>query len=132
MLPLIVEESESLRNRRWLKADPQMVVWWGTSIECVSAICRKEREGTMSDIEAGLAIGMLRDLESAWHEIAPGSDVKKTAVRLLRVHPLRAADACQLAAALVVAERAPENLPFVCGDHLLNRAAEREGFTVLA
>ena len=50
-------------------------------------------------------------------------------IRLLRVHPLRMADAFQLAAAIVAAENHPASLQFVTLDDRLGQAAEREGFT---
>jgi hypothetical protein len=50
---------------------------------------------------------------------------------MLARHPLRAADACQLAAAWVAAEGQPETLPVVTLDGRLAAAAEREGFPVL-
>ena len=50
------------------------------------------------------------------------------AQRLLRLHPLRAADALQLAAAVVASEHEPRSLDFVCLDERLAAAASREGF----
>lgn len=47
---------------------------------------------------------------------------------MLRVHPLRAADAAQLAAAFVAAERHPSSLEFVILDMRLAAAARKEGF----
>jgi hypothetical protein len=58
------------------------------------------------------------------------SEIKMTARRLLRVHPLRAADALQLAAAFVASERRPPTLEFVCLADRLNDAARREGFVI--
>ena len=58
--------------------------------------------------------------------------VRSRAVALLARHPLRAADALQLASALVLAEGDPSSLEFVCLDNNLADAAEREGFTVLS
>jgi len=51
-------------------------------------------------------------------------------MRLLRIHPLRAADALQLAAALTAAEN-PGALAFVSLDDRLSDAARREGFSIL-
>lgn len=48
----------------------------------------------------------------------------------LRVHPLRAADALQLAAALVSCGEDPHGFSFLTGDDRLRLAAEREGFDV--
>jgi hypothetical protein len=53
------------------------------------------------------------------------------ALRLLRNHPLRAADALQLAAALIASEETPQTLEFICLDDRLALAARREGFTVI-
>jgi len=61
----------------------------------------------------------------------PSDAVRRTAERLLRVHPLRAADSMQLAAALIAAEHNPSDLDIVCLDKKLSDAARREGFTVL-
>jgi hypothetical protein len=69
-------------------------------------------------------------LRASWQEIQPVAEIKMTARRFLRVHPLRAADASQLAAAFVVAERRPSTLEFVCLDDRLNSAARREGFVL--
>jgi hypothetical protein len=57
--------------------------------------------------------------------------VRRTAERLLRTHPLRAADALQLAAALIAADHDPTSLAIVCLDERLRVAARREGFIVL-
>jgi hypothetical protein len=56
--------------------------------------------------------------------------VKSTADRLCRTHPLRAADALQLAAAIVMADGEPGALSFVTLDDRLGVAATREGFPV--
>jgi len=52
-------------------------------------------------------------------------------VRLLRIHPLRAADAFQLAAALVACEERPAGFSFLTGDERLGEAAENEGFALV-
>ena len=52
----------------------------------------------------------------------------EAAIRFLRVHPLRAADALQLAAAFVAAERRPSSLELVTLDDWLAAAARKEGF----
>ena len=63
--------------------------------------------------------------------IAPSNRVRERAGRLLATHPLRAADALQLAAALVWCDEAPQGETFVCLDERLSAAARREGFAVL-
>lgn len=55
----------------------------------------------------------------------------RRAVRLVRRHPLHAADALQLAAALMATGENPEQLDLVSSDDRLSAAARREGFRVL-
>jgi predicted nucleic acid-binding protein len=107
-------------------------VWWGTPVECVSAVSRREREGALSLGEATTALEMLRALSESWQEVLPSDAVRSIAQRLLRVHPLRAADSLQLAAAVVASEGNAARLPFVCLDERLSEAAIREGFPIVA
>ena len=70
-------------------------------------------------------------LVDGWRPVTALEPTRARALRLVRTHALRAADALQLAAALVASEERPESLPFVCLDDHLRDAARREGFTVL-
>jgi predicted nucleic acid-binding protein len=112
--------------------DPGMFVWWGAGIECVSALARIERLEALGQQAIAHAYQRLQDLASGWQEVEPSELVRDTAVRLLRVHPLRAADSLQLAAAFVGAERHPSGLEFVTLDDRLAAAARKEGFVVIA
>jgi len=81
--------------------------------------------------EADAAISALRRMAGAWEEVTPSELIRGIAQRLLRTHPLRAADSLQLAAAMSAAGQEPAALEFVCLDVRLSAAARREGFTVL-
>jgi hypothetical protein len=74
---------------------------------------------------------VLQQLASGWSEIEPIQAVRQAAERFLRVHPLRAADALQLAAAYLASDRNPATLEFVTLDDRLAGAAQKEGFAVL-
>jgi predicted nucleic acid-binding protein len=74
---------------------------------------------------------MFLRLSSQWTEVRPSNLVRDQASRVLLLHPLRAADALQLAAALVWAGSQTTSLEFVCLDHRLREAAAREGFQVI-
>jgi hypothetical protein len=76
------------------------------------------------------AMGRLKGLRIAWHEVQPSQSMRDTSVRLLRVHPLRAADALQLSAAVIAADLVPSTLEVVTLDERLASAARREGFPV--
>ena len=72
---------------------------------------------------------ILNRLAGLWAEILPSNLVREQAARLLLLHPLRATDALQLAAALIWTGQQATNLGFVCLDHRLREAAYREGFS---
>ena len=132
LVPLILRQSRSTDMERLLEADAELVTWWGTAVECYSALMRLVREGTLPRPALPAAENRLRLLRQAWDEILPEDACRRMAERMLRVHPLRAGDALQLAAALVAAEHEPERLPMVCLDARLAAAARIEGFTVLS
>ena len=124
VVPLVLTEPSSPAVLETLAEDPDQCVWWGTSVECASALARVERDG--GPVEQ--AFDRLGEFARTWREIAPSHAVRRATTRLLRVHPLRAADALQLAAAIVAAEGEPRSLPFVTLDRRLAAAAAREGF----
>jgi uncharacterized protein len=131
LLPLLVDEPARTRLFALLEEDSEVLAWWGTSVEITSALARREREGLLTAEEVSAALGAVRALAESWHEIVPSDAVRRTAERLLRTHPLPAADALQLAALLIAADHDPTSLQLVCLDERLNLAARREGFTVL-
>jgi uncharacterized protein len=103
----------------------------GLAVSLISALARLEREGSLHASAVNEALPRLRALAGAWQEVQPVILVRPTAIRLLRVHPLRTADALQLGAAIVAAEGNPASLPFVTLDERLAQAAEREGFPIV-
>jgi len=124
IIPLLADEPTREGLLAILDDDPQIVAWWGTLVEIASALARRERDNliTASEVESALAAG--------WHEILPSDAVRRTAERLVRAHPLRAADSLQLAAAIIAADHDPTTLELVCLDARLATAARREGFSV--
>ena len=131
LVSLLVEEQESARRRELIQEDHSVVTWWGSQVECASALNRLHREGTMDAHELGRSLEQLRLFAATWTEIRPMQRVRTRALRLLRVHPLRAADAMQLAAALTASGEDPLTLEIVCSDVRLSQASIREGFAVL-
>jgi uncharacterized protein len=131
LVPLLVSESASKSVLGELERDAGVLTWWATEVECASALCRLEREGSLSSSDLGEAIARLNELVPSWQVIQPVPRLRSVAVRLLRTHPLRAADALQLAAALEASEQEPHTLPLVTLDERLARAADREGFPVV-
>jgi predicted nucleic acid-binding protein len=132
ILPLLLEEPDSARRRDHLRQDPQILTWWGSSVECISALSRLLRERVLDDDAYERVLSDLENLSSGWIEIQPTEKLRRRALRLLRVHSLRAAEALQLAAALIGSGENPQTLPLVSGDPRVNEAARKEGFHLLA
>ncbi|MSU60027.1 MAG: PIN domain-containing protein [Pedosphaera sp.] len=132
VVPLLVGEPATAEREGQVRVDPVMLVWWGTAVECASALQRLVREGALREEGARASEARLRHLENHWVEVEPTAAVRRQAERLLRLHPLRAADALQLAAAIVACQHEPATLLFLTADKRLVDAARREGFTVPA
>lgn len=130
VVPLLVGEPATGLVRRVLAEDSDLVVWWATKVEAASALARMEREGALEKEDARVAQRLLEEIWSGIVEVQPGERVRSTALRLLRTHRLRAADALQLAAALTWRDGEAEEVGFVCLDDRLTEAAQREGFEV--
>ena len=131
LVALLVEEPESAARRATIRRDPVIVTWWGSRVECASALNRLEREQRFEGDGLDRSLDQLEVLASGWMEIEPLEQVRRRAVRLLRLHQLSAADALQLAAALTAADEDPRRLDLVSSDDRLSRAAKREGFAVI-
>lgn len=127
LVPLVLKQPRSERARQLFEEDAEPVVWWGSALECASAIARLHRERHLTRKQEQEARALLDALRSSWFEVQPGDGVREQALRLLRLHPLRAADALQLAAALEWAGAPPAGA-FVTFDDRLRDAAQREGF----
>ena len=130
LVPLIIDQECSDQVEKIADSDPDKFYWWGARVECASALTRLERERLPAK-KISRAFQDLGEIFSAGTEIQPSEPVRETAIRFLRVHPLRAADALQLAAAFHASEGHPPSFEFVCLDARLSLAASKEGFRVL-
>jgi hypothetical protein len=131
LVPLLVAEPTTPAIQAIAAEDHAVLVWWATAVECASAIARLERDGALDPAAVASTYARLRQLADTWHEVDASDAVREAAVRFLRVHPLRSADALQLAAAFVAAERRPSSLEIVTLDDRLAAAALKEGFPVI-
>ncbi|MGH7447793.1 MAG: type II toxin-antitoxin system VapC family toxin [Longimicrobiales bacterium] len=130
IVPLLLRQPQTVEVRAVLDEDDGMVVWWSSPTECASAFARLRRDGSLEIAAESQILLLLRDLSESWHEVRPTEDVRALSLRLLRTHPLRAADALQLAAALSWVGR-PQGEVLVTCDERLATAARLEGFTVV-
>jgi len=131
LIQLFVEQDQSVILRKIVKDDTDIVVWWGTILECESAIARLRRECIVTVDQEEQIRSKLKIASSCWIEIMPGEQVRQVASRLLINHPLRTADSLQLAAAITWAGAPVQDDCFVCLDSKLKEAARKEGFSLL-
>jgi uncharacterized protein len=131
IVPLIIDETATAPFRVLYEADPVQAVWCLTPVEVWSAMARKRRGSQIGSPQMRDARAKLAALSDDWLEVDDVDSVRRRAQRLLEVHPLRAADALQLAAALVLVSDRPEGFEFVTLDSRLAEAAEAEAFRIV-
>jgi predicted nucleic acid-binding protein len=131
LIPLFIAERGTARAKSWYREDPQIIVWTLTRVELFSALARRRREEPTA---ASRLLAVRKDLIRAWDqwsEVTAVEIVRRHAERIVESHPLRAADALQIGAAVLAAEDNPADIEFVTFDENLADAAAREGFAVL-
>lgn len=131
LVPLFVTERASRHVERWLREDADVVVWMLTRVELLSAFARRRRQEPSAARRLLAARRELVETWPRWSEVTAVDPARRHAERVVETHPVRAADALQLGAALVACEDDPAALDFVTLDDRLAEAAEREGFHVL-
>ena len=87
LIPLILREAISASLTERLTHEESITIWWGTPVECLSAIHRRHRETPIEDVALSHAIGRLRMLTEHADAVAPTDGLRWHAGRLLAVHP---------------------------------------------
>ncbi len=130
LLPLFVEQPTTRALRSWTEDDTDLALWVLSDVELRSGLARLVREGAL-ELESAQEVALQAEgLFERSLVIDSVAVVAARAKRLLMLHTLRAADALQLAAALVACGDDPNGFEFVCLDARLAEAARREGFRV--
>ncbi len=131
IIPVLLPERRSAALTDLLAADREVTLWWGTPVECLSALYRRHRDAPLPASLLTDALNRLRALVEDADTVSPTDEVRRRAGRLVAAHPLRAADALQLGAALVWCEEQPHGEALACLDDRLREAARREGFSLV-
>jgi uncharacterized protein len=131
LVAVAMEEKATRSVRALSREDPELVVWILSEVEIASALWRRRRENELTEVVRREAQRQMDLALSNAVTVADVPAVARRARRLLAAHMLRAADAMQLAAALLACEDEPIRLQFVTLDDRLAEAATREGFTVV-
>ena len=130
VVPLCCHQTASAEVRRVARGYGRMVVWWCPRVEAYGALARLRREGALTASGFQQTVARLSILSRAWLEVLPVESVPQRAEELLGRQIIRAADALQLAAALVWCQERPQRRAFVCFDERLAGAATQLGFEV--
>jgi predicted nucleic acid-binding protein len=128
LVPLFADEATTPAVRDILSLDDKVVVWSLTRVELTSAMWRRDPPPKTG---RAMAVAEVTRAWSDWSEVSEFETVSNRSLSLCERHRLRAADALQLAAALLASEGVPSSLPFVTLDTDLASAARAEGFPVL-
>lgn len=130
-VPLFLRQATTDAIRGIYDSDPAVLAWTLSEVEFHSALCRLSREAA---VDPAGADAVAAEFDRFWvgvRVVTAVYAVKERAKRLLGLHALRAADALQLAAALVATYDQPARHEFVSLDARLAEAARREGFRIL-
>jgi len=127
LVPLCVIRQASPATHA-LNAHYRMTVWWSTPIEMRGAFARLVRMGQLSPNELVQAQVRLDKMRFDWREVEPSEPLREQAERLVDRFPLKAADAQQLASALIWCMGRPKGRAFISGDGQLLDAALQLGF----
>jgi predicted nucleic acid-binding protein len=115
-----------------VRALDALVVAAISRVEVPAALWRKHRMGELAADDARLlASAFAADATERFAVVALGGRVLELGARLVAVHPLRAYDAVQLAAALAARDADPDCDRFACFDGRLRDAAAAEGFALV-
>jgi predicted nucleic acid-binding protein len=128
LVPLLADEPQTDAVRAIAESDPELAVSFITAIEVDSALWRKSKRSA-DEVARQRSHRRLAALEADWLVINSFDHVLHEARRIVRRRGLRAADALQLASAMLL--RPAGVTTFVTLDHDLAAAARAEGFPIL-
>ena len=111
--------------------ESQIIISRLTTVEVISALERQHREGQLSAEDRSQTLEYLRGLFQRILVSEITASICDRSAELLARHPLRAADAIQLAGALDLAAELGQDMPFVVFDRRLRRAAQMESLEIL-
>jgi len=124
-----VREERSTRVRRLLRAGLAATARLSV-VEMVSAFARRAREGDLARVDLDRVVDLVRRDADRLVLVELSQAVAARASDLLLAHPLRAADAVQLASCILLREEADRDVRLTTYDRALASAAAAEGIAV--
>jgi hypothetical protein len=129
LIPLCVAQPHT-EKARFIYDCYDIVAWWATQVEIASGLNRLVRTGEIDQDRFVAGKRIAREIVRDWHSVGLTGSIAVEACSLLELHPLRAADAIQLAAALEWCEGKPQGNVFLTFDRRLREAAGLVGFSL--
>lgn len=129
LIPLCIKQPQS-KTAEVFYVKFSVAAWWGTEVEIRSGLTRLKRMGEIGVDQFEHAKALAGKIIDSWEPIRWQIDLAGNACKLLELHPLTAADAMRLAAALEACEHMPQGYAFITGDQRLAEAARQTGFAV--
>ena len=125
----VEEEGTDKVDALWDKAT-DVVTSTVALAECLSAFCRRRREGLFSEVQCLKTISEFKAEYTSFVLVPITPELNRIVEEVLLRHPLRGSDAIHLASALLVDRAVDFHVTFACFDTALNRAAREEGLVV--
>jgi predicted nucleic acid-binding protein len=129
LIPLCARQKQT-EPARMRHAGYEIAVWWATPVEIISGLTRLERMNEINRDQYQAGMQRWQSLAKTWDTVRPSATILDRACSLLELHPLRAADALQLAAALDYFEYSTRGNVFITADQRLADSARQSGFSV--
>jgi predicted nucleic acid-binding protein len=129
LIPLCASQPQTAGSRA-LYARFGLVIWWAAQAEVWSGLTRLKRMRIINHHQFAAAKQSALALIEDCYYVHESAGILSDACSLLELHPLSAADALQLSAALEVCRHNPSNYVFITGDIRLADAARKIGFSV--
>jgi predicted nucleic acid-binding protein len=103
-----------------------------TPLEVMSALCRRRRDGDLSDDNFVVLVRRVQDDRTRWELVEVGSTVLSRAEEVIQGRvPIRALDAIHLASLVTFQAASGTRIPFVTGDDRQREAAGHIGLDVV-
>jgi predicted nucleic acid-binding protein len=103
-----------------------------TPVEVMSKLCRRKRNGELSDEDFGATLSRLQGERTRWELVELGRTVLSRAEEIVQgIVPMRSLDAIHVASLLTFQAESGTRIPFVTGDDRQREAAAQIGLDVV-
>jgi uncharacterized protein len=103
-----------------------------TPVEVMSALCRRKRNGELSDEDFAVTLSRVQGERIRWELVELGRTVLSRAEEIVQgIVPMRSLDAIHVASLMTFQAASGTRIPFVTGDDRQRQAAAQTGLDVV-